>query len=185
MSFLPCSAEERWGPANRTTTASPQVDVEPPVIVDVAEVRAHRHEHLVEAGARRHIVEGAVFGVLVELERGRVVGHPQIGASCLLDGGEVTRHEEVRPAVVVVIKEPGGETAPWARDSCPLSDLRKRAVAVVVIEKTWTVQIRRIQVNVTVVVVIACRDAFCESEAVHTGCARNVLEVAVRLFLNS
>ena len=91
-------------------------EIDEPVIVHIAQIRAHRgvgrvRHHLVE-----DIGEGTVAVVVVEL-----VGRCEIAA-----------HVEVGPAVVVVIPPDSGVPLPFPEDSRPFGYIRKRAVAVVV-----------------------------------------------------
>src|ERR1035441_3772115 len=46
------------------------------VVVDVGEIESRGHEDLVEPGLLRHVAEGAVAHVLVELQGGGLVGKP-------------------------------------------------------------------------------------------------------------
>ena len=61
------------------------------------------------------ISKRTVSKVLIQLQRCRVVRQSEIRTRRFIDGQEVAGHEQVWPAVVVVVEEPGRETATRAR----------------------------------------------------------------------
>ena len=87
-----------------------EVNIQKAVVVHVAEVRAHGHEDLVQPDLCGHVLERAVPHVLVELQSPGVVRKAEIGTHGLIDREEVAGDEQIGPAIVVVIEEPGGET---------------------------------------------------------------------------
>ena len=59
----------------------------------------------------------------IQLQRRRVVRQPEIGARRFVDRREVAGREQVQPAVVVVVEEPGREAAARARARPPLAPI--------------------------------------------------------------
>ena len=122
----------------------------------------------------------------VELQRGRVVGQPEISASCLIDRGVIAGDKQVGPAVVVVIEEPSGETcrpgAPARRRLAWQSTSVKVPSWLLWYRKLCAVQIGDVEIHVAVVVVIGGRHAFAE-HAVRSmpAAVRRCLESAVAL----
>ncbi len=105
-----------WGASDRVRTACPCRDrCRGSRRCRVAEVGTHRHEHLVESDRRRHILEGAVALVAIQLQRRRVARQVEIGAGGVVDRHVVAGRVEIEPAVVVVVEEPGGEAAAGPR----------------------------------------------------------------------
>src|SRR5439155_16421944 len=88
-------------------------------------------------------------------------------------------HEEVEPAVVVVVPEPGGEAhdRPLHAELAPA--LAEGAVALVVIEEVLAPEVRHVQVRPAVAVVIAPGRALGDGLGVDAGGVGDVLEGAV------
>ena len=63
------------------------------------------------------------------------MGQSQIGAYAFLDGHRVAGRQNIRPAVVVVVEEPGGESMARALDTGLARYVGKGAVVVVVEER--------------------------------------------------
>ena len=80
--------------------ASRQVNVEPAVVVDVAEVGAHGKADAVEASAFGHIAEAAIAVVVVQTRKLRPVLPAERLQGQVVDARTVGGDEEVEPAIV-------------------------------------------------------------------------------------
>ena len=161
--------------------ARPKIDVQKAIVVDVAEVGPHRHVDLVQPGLTRHVQETAVAAVLVQLQRGGVVGQLQVRPRRFFDRREVAGGKDVRPAVVVVVEEPGGKALPRPRDPGLLGDVGKGAVVVVVEQRVGATEVRHVEFRPAVVVDVSGRHALGVTGPVDAGARRDVLERAVAL----
>src|SRR5690606_32513529 len=96
------------------------VEIQPPVIVEVAKVAPHAVNDPVQAGLLRHIGKRAITVIAVKpCPLGGVRQAEVISGDVAHVTSGVTGNENVRPAVVVVIEEPGGKTAPrWFDAGC-------------------------------------------------------------------
>ena len=86
--------------------AGANVEVEPAVVVEVAEVAAHRVEDFVAVGLFGPIDEGAVALVAVEAGRLALMRQAHVIGGHIAGVGLVARDEQVEPAVVVVVPKP-------------------------------------------------------------------------------
>ena len=97
----------------------------------------------------------------------------------------VASDEEVEPAVVVVVEEPGARAPSAGRHTGAFRDVGERAVAIVAIERVSAV-VGDVEVCEAVVVVVADRDAHAVVVLRHageTGLLRDVDERAIRVLV--
>ena len=80
------------------------------VVIHIAEIAPIGMKTLFGRLLRSHRESRAVAEVAVELHGGRVVGQPEVGAYTFLDRHRVAARQKVRPAVVIIIEKPGGES---------------------------------------------------------------------------
>ncbi len=86
-----------------------EIDVQKPVVIHVAKIGAHRHGDLIQAHFLRYILERSVPQVLIELQGLEIMRQPKVAAQDFVDGKERRDCEQVGPAVVIVIENPGGK----------------------------------------------------------------------------
>ena len=158
--------------------ARAEIEVQEAVVVEVAEVRAHGRDHALEAHRPRHVLEPAPR-VAVELHALGLGGQAQVEARHLRDRRHEAGHEEVEPAVVVVVPEPGREAHDRPLHAELARALAEGAVALVVIEEVLAPEVRHVQVRPAVAVVIAPGRALGEGLGVDAGRVGDVLEGAV------
>ena len=143
-----------------------------------------------QPGTRRDVRERAVAAVVEQQVGGRrvvvarraVVGHARQAVALPLGGRapvDVARHEEIEPAVRVVIEERGARAPAGSGDAGRRRHVAK-APAPVVLEQHVPPEVRDIQVGVAVVVVIAGRDAHAVPGASAPLPLRHVVEAARR-----
>src|SRR5262245_42839077 len=94
---------------------------------------------------------------------------------------EVTRREEIGPAVVMVIEKPGAKSAAPTGHTSLLRDVCERVVVIVVVEDVRAVVVRDVEVRIAVVVVVRGGDRLGEGKPVDMGRLRNVLELCAAL----
>ena len=107
--------------------AGAQIDVLETVVVDIAEIRAHREHGFGEAGRRGHVRETAVAVIAIQPRLRSRRGQAQVTRRHR--GQRVDRetregpHEQVEPAVVVDVEEPRRKTRTRLRDPCAFRDI--------------------------------------------------------------
>src|SRR5215813_15297982 len=89
--------------------AGSEIKVEKAVVVQIAEVRAHRRDYAVQPDLIRHILKSALTVIVIELHRFGLRRHAQKTASDFGHRGHEAGHKEIEPSVVVVIEEPRGK----------------------------------------------------------------------------
>src|SRR5919197_1485628 len=99
----------------------------------------------------------------------------------LLSGKEITGDEQVWPTVVVVIEEPSRKTAGGCLHSCDFGNICEGGVVVVVIQDIGPAKIRKKEIRIAVIVVIASRNALHVADVVDSGRVRNIFTRAVSL----
>src|SRR5882672_3176549 len=118
-----------------------QVEVQETVIVDVAEVRTHGIENAIQASFDGRISKCTVSFIVVELEGFHVVGKTKLALQVLLRRHVIAGHKQIRKAVIIVVEEPGREAHPGCLYACLLTNLRKGAVVIVVVEEIVAAEI--------------------------------------------
>src|ERR1700722_6590817 len=103
----------------------------------------------------------------------------QIASNLVVDGPWVVRHQQIRPAVVVVIEEPGRKAEERFAHAGLCGDLGKRAIAVVAIEKVCAVEVGDKKVNEAIVVIIGRRSGFAECGTIDAGFMRDVFKCSI------
>lgn len=142
-------------------------DVEPAVVVDVPEVCAHWKVGMSQSGTLRDISKGAVSIVTVEMRDRGGMGCPAGILHVVLEGCLEGADEDIEPAVVVVVKEPGCEIeSSGARYTQPGSYISECPVGVVP-EKPVSAHVGKKEVGIAVVVVISGRRTLAEAVIAH------------------
>jgi len=170
--------------------AGAEVEIQPAVVVEVAEVRAHGVQHPVQPDDLRHVFEGAVAPVAVEPGPLGRAGHAQQVGHHLAHGPDaVAGHEEVLEPVVVVVEGPAGEGGSLAGHPRRLGHLGEAPAgllggrggfrAVVVEEQAPAVLHRQEEVRPAVVVVVGMHEVESASQALEAHLAGALLEPAV------
>src|SRR5690242_11969534 len=167
----------QYGSVRRVAVA--KVDVQKAVVVDVAEIGAHGHEHFVESGFRRYIFEGSIPQIFVKLQGAGIVRKVQVGADGFIDGGEIAIYEQVRPAAIVVIEEPGNEAAAGSKHARLEGDVRESIVMIVVIETVFALVAGDVEIDIAIVVVVGCNHALGQTGFVDARGVRDILEGSV------
>src|SRR6516164_5797958 len=91
--------------------AGAEIDVEPTVVVKVAKVRAHDEDRPVEMHLLGYVGKSSVAIVVVEAGRLCAMRQAELKCADVLHGiGVISGGKYIRPAVVVIVEEPGGET---------------------------------------------------------------------------
>ena len=92
--------------------AGADVEIQPAVVVEVAKVGAHRVEQFEHARLLGDVGKGAV--AVVVIQPGALTGMRQtevVGGDVAYVLDTIATHEDVGPAVVVVVPKPAGETS--------------------------------------------------------------------------
>ena len=182
---------------NRRGRVARDVDVDPPVAVEVGRRCGHgiTAGHAGDARHRGHVGERAVAVVVKqEVRIGRQPARAAVDRHTLPDAvgpaadfrrrreiePEIVRHEQIDTAVAVVVDEraarsPSGSTGRQARAG---GDVSEAAVSEVVIEHVLPV-VGREQIEAAVVVVVADADARCPADRAETGARRDIGERAI------
>ena len=160
--------------------AGPEIDVEEAVVVDVADVGAHRRHDARHAHRRGHIGE-PVARVAIQLQRLRRGRLSEVMLDELLDRVRIRHDEQIEPAVVVVVEPPRREAGERLLHAQFRGKVLEGAVALVPVEEVVAEHVRRVEIGEPVVVVVAPRHALGEGIAGDTGSDRHVLERAVVL----
>src|SRR5271169_1285487 len=127
------------------------------------------------------VAEGAIAHIAIQLQRFGVWRQAEIATQRLLGRNVVAGDEKIGKPVVVVVEKPGRETLPGFLHASFGGDVGESAVVIVVIEKIVAVEIRDVEIHVTVVVEISRDDAFGERDLIDAGGMRDVFERAVAL----
>src|SRR5260221_482015 len=118
-----------------------QVEVQKTVVVDIAEVRTHGIKNAIQPSFDGGISKSAIALIVVELEGFHVVGNAKLAFQILLRRHVIAGHEQIRKAVIIVVEKPGCEAHPGCLYACLLTNLRKGAVVVVVVEEISAAEI--------------------------------------------
>src|SRR5262249_4566880 len=86
--------------------AGSEVNIEKAVVVQVAEVRAHRRDHAVQPDLIRHVLKSALAVIVIELHRFGPWRQSQETASDFGHRWREAGHKEIEPSVIVIIEEP-------------------------------------------------------------------------------
>src|SRR5688572_3556645 len=159
--------------------SSSEIDIEKPVIVDVAEVGAHHHQDLVQPGLAGDVLKTAVAKIAIQLQRVSVSRQAQVGARHLVDRGDERSNEHILVSVVVVVEEPGRESLSRSGRAGGARQLGERPIAIVAVKEVRAAEVRDIQIRPAVVVVVDGGDALVEAATVDAGRRGDVLERAV------
>src|SRR5262249_24678855 len=149
------------------------------VLVDVAEVRAHRDDDAGEPALARHVAEAAVAVVPVEplhLGAGRAVAVPPGHLGGARARRPVAGGVEVEPAVVVEVEEEAGEALDRRGDAELLGDVDELAAPLIVVEAVLPPEIGEVEVGQAIAVVVAERRALAPAIVADAGRARDLLE---------
>ena len=88
--------------------AGAEINIQPPIIVEIAEARSHCQDRPVEMHLPADIGEGAIVIIAIEAWCLRLVREIEFKPTDILHGiGVVTCGKDVRPPIVVEVKEPG------------------------------------------------------------------------------
>ncbi len=131
--------------------------------------------------AARHILEAALPVVPYSRIVSACGGRPMIAADDFGDRRHEAGHEQVEPAVVVVVEEPGRKAHERQVDAQRLRDLVECPVLAVVEQEVASGVVRDVQVGEPVVVVVAPGRALGERGARHAGGRADLAERAVAL----
>lgn len=89
-----------------------QIKVEKSVIIEVAEVSTHGHIWVIDAHARCDVGERAIAVVSIKAGTDTVMISPKSIGHDVRELCAVSRDKQIKPPIVVVVKEPRGEAAP-------------------------------------------------------------------------
>src|SRR5688572_25344658 len=98
-----------WNEGSIGWAAGSKIEVEKPVVIDIAEVRPHGHKDSCQPCFFSNIPERSLARVLVDFESVCLHGQLQVAARHINQRVRITCDEEIHRAVVVVIKEPDWE----------------------------------------------------------------------------
>src|SRR5262249_44421733 len=87
-----------------------EINIEKAVVVQIAEVRAHRRDYAVQPDLVRHILKSALAVIVIKLHRFGLRRQSQKTASDFGHRGDEAGYKEIEPSVIVIIEEPRRET---------------------------------------------------------------------------
>ena len=91
--------------------AGSQVDIEPAIIVQIAEVRTHGKDGAVQTYPGADVLKSAIVPVTIKAWSFRVIAVADLEGANVLGGAErVAGDKDIRPTVVIVIKKPCSKT---------------------------------------------------------------------------
>jgi len=185
--FLPHRCAVRRAAESRQTKAGQhQIDIQEPIVVDIAEVCAHRNEDFVETGLRSYIFECAVVEIPVELHRIHVIRQLHVAAyDVVRRNAGIARHEYIRPTVVVVVEKPRGKSGAGSLYSGLLGYLCKCSIVVVMVEIIGAGEVRYIEIDIPIVVVVRCCNSLAVCGLVDARCVRDIFKCPSPRFRNS
>src|SRR5438445_8380528 len=98
--------------------ARAEVEIQPSVIVQIAEIAAHGQKDMVQMRRGGHVGESAVVVVVIKFGLCALVRQAEIIGGDIPDVlNEVTGDKNVLPPVIVVVEEPGGKAVLGFGDS--------------------------------------------------------------------
>ncbi len=156
-----------------------QVEIEKAVVVEVAEVRPHRRDHPGHAEHRGPVLERSVSAIAIYAQRLPLRLPAEILASHLVDRAQKGGDEEVLPAVVVVVPEPGREAVGGLAHAALSRHFVEAAIAAIHEQEIAITEVGDVEVGAAVVIDVApCRALGQRAEA-QTRRERRVFEGAV------
>jgi hypothetical protein len=160
-----------------------EIDVEVAVVVEIAEIRAHRQRVASEALFCAHFLEAAATIALVELHGLAPVGETQIARCDVGEAGRGIRtaessHPDVERAVVVEVEEPAGETADRQAHFGLHRDIREGAIALVVVETVGRRHVRDVEIREAIAIEVTPVHGLRVAIVRDAGCGRDVHELA-------
>src|ERR1700677_2660296 len=157
-----------------------KIDVEEAIVIDVAEVRTHWHEDLIQPYLGGDVRKCAIVKVTIKLESFGGDGKLQITPHHLVDGEAVIAgHKEVWPSVVIKVEEPDREAQERGLNARLAGDVGKREVAIVVVKEMGSPVVRYVKVRVAVPVIIGGDNSFGEGYFVDACGVRYVFEGSI------
>ena len=135
--------------------AGPQVEVEPAVVVEVAEVGPHRGAREGQAELPGCVVEATLAVVPIDPDRDAALGEPQVAAGDIRNRWFVAGDQQIDVAVVVVVPEPARKALLWSGHAELRCDIPERAVSLVVVEAVQERVVRDEEIGPAVSVVVS------------------------------
>ncbi len=160
--------------------AGAEVDVEEPVVVDVAEIRAHGRHRPIKADLPRDVAEASRTEVAVEPGPARPFDlEAHRARENLGDPSAVVVDVEIDEPVVVVVPKPASKAEIGTGDAKLRCDVAKLAAAFIMVEAARLAHIGHKEVEPAIAIIVAPRRALGAALVGEAGCVRDVLEGAV------
>src|SRR6202035_3657759 len=117
-----------WQNVTVRRSAGTEIEIKEAVVINVAKIGSHRVEHAVELRFDGHIAKCPVPLIVIKLQGLHIAWKAQLASQNLFRGHIVAGDEQVRPPIIIVVKEPGRKTHPGGLYTCWLGHFGKSAV---------------------------------------------------------
>ena len=172
--------------------AGAEVEVEPAVVVEVSEVATHGVEQPIQLHRSRDVLERAVAAIAIEARVGALVGQAEVIRRHIADIGDlVAGHEDVLPAIVIVIEKPAGKTVERLGDTRDSGNIGEEpavrgpqfriAGAVIAEQPVRATQHRDVEIGTAIIIEVSGHHSLHVVAHRHAAQARDLLEGPVAL----